>query len=104
MSHSTSVFSAASKLGRVPPSCFSTPTVSKYPVHALCSAMFSHIFVVLVIALLKIVPKRSAEVLSSIRKPEKAGVCLVGGRLSSGKSYRVAGCDFSVNASTKYIR
>ena len=63
----------------------------------------------MVISLLKMAPKHSAEVLSSVPKCKKAMMCLmekicVLDKLRSGMSYRASGHEINVNESTIYIK
>ena len=61
------------------------------------------------ISLLKMAPKNSAEVLSSISKHKKAVKCLIEklymlGKLHLGMNYSAVGCEFSFNESIIYIK
>lgn len=69
-----------------------------------------HNFVVLLILLFKMTPKRSAEVLCSVSKHKKAVMCLTQEDMcvltnhSSGMSHRDIAPEFMVNESAVYIK
>lgn len=65
------MFVAKVKKDGDPPSCFTSHTINKYLSHGLCSTMFvTFMSFLVVISLLKIASRHSAEVLSSVSKQE----------------------------------
>ena len=70
---------------------------------------FTYLYFVWVIALFRMAPKHSTEVLSSLPKSKKAGMCLMEKRhaldkLSSGMSRSAVDCGFNANESTTSIK
>lgn len=77
-SHPTLTFPAEVEHGKALPLCFSSYSVNKGPLCSLFSAIFFTILCFLLLILLfKMVPTCAAEVLSSVRKHEKAVMCLM---------------------------
>lgn len=77
----------------------------------ICSlfyALFPFLCFMLVILQFKMIPKRNAEVLSSVLSSGRLRYALVRiqvlDKLCSGISYSAFGCEFSVNRSTIYVK
>lgn len=103
---------AAGQQGNTLPYCFSS-YYKQVIFFLFCSLLgatfFEFLCFFLVILLLKMATKHSAEVLSTVPKHRKAAMCLMEkihmlDNLPSGMSYSAVGREFNAHESTKYVK